>query len=384
MDLIMNFNSFFLFSLCISSSVFAESNEPSRVSTSNPIKHSSAWEASGYIDGSYNYLLRTNEFTSGVFNRVYDLNPDGTTLHQASVTLAYQPKEGFGGLINPILGHDAFIFVPYGWNPFIGIQQAGFGMPQGYLQVAQGSFTTIGGEFNTLAGVEYLDPTKDTNFSRSILWGYAEPTTHLGVRSTYIVNKQISLIAGINNGWDSIRDTSRRKTLELSLAYTPNSIFSLGLVGYSGGQRAIDKTDFGPVSTRHLLDLIVTINPSEKLTFIASYDYGVQPIAVLADGILGKAIWQGFAAYINYKFNDKWRTSFRGEFFDDCNGSRTGVAQKWKEVTATIGYELMKNFELRAEARHDFSNVNSFLNASREGTSNNQQSYALEGVVKFS
>ena len=364
--------SLFFIACAISTTIFAEANI------------SSNWSTYGYIDGSYNYLLHSNQFTSGVLDRVYDINPDGVTLHQASFTLAYRPDNGLGGLINPIFGKDTFIFSPYGWNPDLGMQQAGFAIPQAYLQYAQNAFTLIGGTFNTLAGAEYLDPNQDTNFSRSILWGYAEPTTHLGIRSTYIMNKKLTLIAGVNNGWSNLRDTCRHKTLELSAVYTPNNVFSLALVSYSGSQRPISKTDFGPKSIRTLYDVVATFKLTEKLTLIGSYDYGVQAQAALPNDILGRAIWEGIAGYMNYQFNEKWRVSIRGEFFNDRDGYRTGVVQEWKEGTLTIGYAWLKNFELRAETRHDISNVNAFLNANGIGRSNNQQSYALEGVVKFS
>ena len=368
--------------LFISSFTYANSDQT--LSTQNPFTTLPAnWTASGYIDGSYNYLLRSNQFTSGTFNRVYDLNPDGITLHQAALTIAYQPQEGFGGLINPIFGKDTFIFAPYGWDPFLGIKEAGFAIPQGYLQYTKKSFNLIGGIFNTLAGAEYLDATKDTNFSRSILWGYAEPTTHLGIRSAYVFNDKLTFIAGINNGWDTIQDNNQRKTFELSLTFSPNAVFSLIAVGYSGAQRAADKTNYGPISTRNLLNLVATFKATKKLSLVASYDYGVQPKAALPTGNIGEAIWQGFAEYINYQFNDKWRTSFRSEIFNDRDGYRTGVVQQWKEATLTLGYAVWGNFELRVETRHDFSNVNSFLKANCKGTSSYQQSYAIEGVAKF-
>lgn len=360
--------------LFTTASAFANPLEPS---------NSSYWKFDNYIDGSYNHMLRSNKFTSGTYNRVYDLNQNGLTLQQASLSLSYEPEDGFGGLINPILGHDTFIFSPYGWDPSIGIQQAGFDIPQGYLEYKHNLLTIIGGAFNTLAGAEYMDPTKDFNFSRSILWGYTQPTTHLGLRSTYAVNEQLNVFTGINNGWDSIRDTSRRKTLELGLTYAPMSTVLLSAIVYSGGQRPADQTDFGPISIRNLVDIVVTIKASDKLTLIANCDYGTQPLAALPDDRYGKAVWQGIAGYLNYQFREKWRTSVRGEIFDDSNGYRTGIVQLWEEATLTIGYQLLNNFELRAEARHDFSNVNSFLNANHKANSNNQQSFAIEGVAKF-
>lgn len=338
---------------------------------------------SGYIDGSYNYLVRSNQFTSGSFDRLYDLEPNGFTLQQAAITLAVQPKQGFGGLVNVILGRDANSTAAYGWDPYFGSQTLAIDPLQVYLQYAIGSLTVIGGKYVSLAGAEVVDPTQDTNFSRSILFDYAEPTTHLGLRGTYAVNDKLSVIAGINNGWDNIRDTSRRKTLELATTYAPNSIVSLAATLYSGGQRATDRTATGPESIRNLLDLVATFNATDKLTFIANYDYGNQTLATLPSGNIAEAVWQGIAGYVNYKYNDKWQTSLRGEIFSDRNGYRTGVVQCWKELTLTLGFTPIKNIELRAETRHDFSNVSSFVNSNGVGSNNNQQSYALEVFYKF-
>ncbi len=339
---------------------------------------------SGYIDGSYNYLVRSNQFTSGTFDRVFDITENGFTLQQAAITLAYQPKQGFGALLNPMIGRDTYTFAPYGWDSYLGSQWLGFAIPQAYLQYALNSWTFSSGSFLELAGAETLSPTANTNFSRAILYGYAEPYTVTGIRAAYVVNDKINFIFGINDGWDSIRDTSRRKTLELNMVYTPNALFSLAMTGYSGGQRAADKTASGPQSIRNLLDIITTFNITEQLTLIANYDYGIQSKAALPGGNLAEAVWQGIAGYANYKFNDKWRTSIRGEIFSDRNGYKTGVAQCWKELTLTFGFAPIKNAELRVETRHDFSNVSSFINGNGRGTNNNQQSYALEDFYMFS
>lgn len=349
----------------------------------SPSAAPSNFKVSGYIDGSYNYLVQNNQFTSGTFDRVFDITPNGITLQEAGVTLAYQPKQGFGGLITPVVGRDPYIFAPYGFNPDYGSQWLGFAIPQAYLQYAIGSWTFMAGSFIELAGAENLFSYNDVNFSRAILWGYAEPFTVMGFRASYIPNDKLTLIVGLNNGWDSIRDTGRGKTVELGASYIFNPIFSLATYVYSGQQRIADRTSSGPTGQRTLIDLIATFNVTKKLTLIANYDGAIQPRAALPEGNTAEAVWQGLAAYANYAFSDQWQTSLRGEIFSDRNGYRTGVPQCWKELTLTLGYTGVKNLILRIETRHDFSNVDSFVTSNRLSSTSNQQSYALEGVYKF-
>ncbi len=350
---------------------------------SNSVKHTEL-KISGYIDGSYNNLQR-NFFTSGNFDRVFENAQNGFTLQQAAITFAYQPTQGLGGLINPIMGYDANIFAPYGFKPITEFSSQTFSIdvPQVFLQYAKNSFTFIAGRFVELAGSEVLFPVQDTNFTRSILFGYAEPFTVLGIRGTYAANDKLSLVIGINNGWDTIRDWSRTKTLELSGTYTMNSFFSFSPTVYSGQERAVPQTDTGPTGWRTLVDLVATFNFTEKLSFIANYDGGWQTNAALPNGTNNRAVWQGIAAYLNYTFNDKWLTSLRGEYFNDQDGFRTGLRQAWKEITLSFGFLPIKNAELRGEVRHDFSNVNAFTNNHGLPVRNNAQSYSLEAFYKF-
>jgi len=341
------------------------------------------FKVTGYIDGSYSYLSR-NKFTNGSSDRSFDQVPNGLTLQQAAATLAYQPSQGFGGLLNLIAGRDANATAPYGFKPVseFDSQTLAVDFPQAFLQYVKGSITVIGGRVLTLVGVEQLDPTQNANFSRGILF-YSTPDTHTGLRAIYAVTDKLSLTAGVNDGWDNIRDWSRRKTIELGVSYTVNPMFSFSAQGYNGQERATPQTSFGPLGTRTLIDLIATLNLTDKLTLVANYDNGWQTTAALPSGSNGRAAWSGIAGYANYKFNDAWRTSLRGEIFDDQNGFRTGARQNWREVTLTVGYIPLKNLEVRAETRHDFSNVNSFVSSTGVSVSNNNQSYALEGVYKF-
>jgi hypothetical protein len=205
----------------------------------------------------------------------------------------------------------------------------------------------------------------------------------MGLRASYIPNDRINLFFGLNNGWDSIRDTGRNKTIELGASSVISPVFSLASYLYSGQQRIADRTSSGSTGQRTLLDLIATINATKTLTFILNYDGALQTKAALPAGNIAEAVWQGLAGYVNYAFYERWRTSLRGEIFSDRNGYRTGVPQCWKALTLTFGYAPIKHFELRAETRHDFSNVNSFVTSNGIGVNNNQQSYALEGLYQF-
>ncbi|MFI4937209.1 MAG: outer membrane beta-barrel protein [Candidatus Berkiellales bacterium] len=337
---------------------------------------------SSYLDGSYNYLVRSNKYISGDFNRVFDLDEDGFTLQQAALTVAKQPTEGFGGLADVILGRDALSTASFGYDPDIGIEDIGLDVLQLYGQYAKGVTTLLAGKFVTLVGIETVDPTTNTNFSRGLLFAQT-PDTHTGVRGTFAVSDKLKVIFGLDDGWDNIRDWSRGITVEWGIAYNPSSKLSLSAQGYSGEERVVPHTATGPKGWRNLIDLIASYNVNDHLTLAANYDYGTQQNALILSGDTAEAVWQGLATYFNYKFNDLWRVSLRGEIFDDRNGYRTGVPQTLKEITFTVGYSLLKGLELRAETRHDFSNVASFLDREGFGVNENQQSFALECVYKF-
>ena len=342
---------------------------------------------SALLDTSYNYLQQSNLFTSDVYDRVYDLNENGVTLQQLAGTLSYLPTNGLGILLNAMIGRDAIVTNAYGLGTWTDSPDFGVDVTQGYLRLSQSAnFYVDAGKFTTINGAETVAPNTDTNFSRSILFGYAGPFTALGLRSTYIMNDMLKFNLGMNDGWDTIRDFSRGPTLEFSNTITFNPKLSLASTVYSGKQRIVDRTSIGPEGTRTLLDFVGTLNVTDKATVLLNYDYAWQTQSQLLDGSIGRATWNGLAGYFNYQWTDAWHSSLRGEYFSDPQGVRTGVNQDWKEVTLTIIYIVPKNknIELRGEVRRDFSNLNSFLRKNSDTLATNyQQSFALEALYKM-
>jgi hypothetical protein len=283
-------------------------------------------------------------------------------------------------------GRDAITTNAYGMGVGTRSPYFGFDLTQSYLNLSHGPIAVNVGKFTTLNGVEVIAPNGNTNFSRSILFGYAGPFTALGIRSNYKASDKLKFVIGMDDGWDTIRDYSKGQTLELSGTYIFNTFFTFALNGYYGKQRATDRTNVGPIGSRTLIDAIGTFTINPKCTVLINYDYAWQTQATLADSSIGRALWDGVAGYINYQWTDRVKSSVRGELFNDAQGYRTGVAQKWDELTLTLGYQPMahnKNLELRFETRHDFSNVNAFLSKNNLTSSDYQQSYAVEALYQF-
>jgi hypothetical protein len=340
------------------------------VPTLSSILEASGVAVTGDIDVAYSKLSGTGAFTSGTPDRVFDYAHNSFTTQAVDLMVAKTPAEGFGGTVELTMGKDATAIVSSGATA------SQLDVTQAFAQYASGNSTTIAGKFATLAGSEVIKASGNTNFSRSILFGYAIPFTHTGVRSTYKVSDAVTLIGGLSNAWDSAADTNAQKTVELSAALTPAKNFTLLAAYYSGAEYSTVTSTTG---TRTLLDLVATFTVSDSLNFVLNYDTASQDDAVTVGS---KAKWSGLAAYANYQISEPWRVSVRAETFKDADGFRTGVVQTWKEATVTVGYAASKNTELRGEIRKDTSDVAAF--AYSDGVARKaQNSVALEAVYKF-
>lgn len=362
-------------------------------------------DVTGYVDASYNHLSRSNLFTGGAPSRVFDLRQEGFDLQQAAVKISKTPPAGFGGVLNLTAGRDADVIASYKTDPqkgklcnvVTGLNADGstcdrdhFDVTQAYGQYANGPWTIIAGKYVTLAGAEVIWTPSNTNFSHSILFGYAIPFSHTGVRAIYAPADNMSFIAGVVQGWDAVQDTNGSKTLELGATWSPMKQLSIAAQGYFGKERAagLTKTELpAPLQlegSRKLFDAVVTWNATDKLQFILNYDHGSQDNAVnVTPNGVSTATWDGFAAYAIYQLNDQWRFSTRAEYFNDKDGYRTGLVQKWKEGTITVSWLPTKPIELRAEYRRDKSDVPAFLDRNGTVGHDDNTSYGLQFLYKF-
>ncbi|MGH8201645.1 MAG: outer membrane beta-barrel protein [Steroidobacteraceae bacterium] len=340
------------------------------VSTLSQLLANSGITESGYVAASY--------YDSSGYNTYhqFDTSHDTFQLDEAGLQLAYQPKSGFGAVVDVIAGEDPKIVDA---ADSAGASANSFDILQGYVQYVGGPLTVQAGKFTTLAGAEVIAPTGNTNFSRSLLF-FAEPLTHTGLRATYAITSTVSVIAGVNNGWNYTKIDYGSKTGELGVAFNPNKYFSLTAQMYAGKDPI-----YG--AERTFFDTVATFNATSALSFVVSYDWGKQETSTATPDILTGGDWDGVAAYVNYQINSQWRVSLRGEYLDDKDGTTllTGTPQSLKEGTLTFGYDPVANFELRLEGRYDTSSEPTFVKAVTPAVqyASNQSEVAVQGVYKF-
>ena len=353
----------------------------------------------GYLDAAYNKMNSTGLQAGGASSRIFDApaaaagkNFSNVNLQQAALIISKTPKEGLGGLVNVTAGRDAAVIASTGMG--LGNANHYLDLTQAYASYAAGTATVIGGKFATLAGAELITSPQDKNYSRSWMFGFG-PYTHTGLRATYVAGDMLTLIGGVNNGWDQVSriQGSAGKTAELGMIVTPSSMFSLATTYLNGKEGSGAGTSASPTSTigrRSYLDMIGTINATDKLSFIADYAHGKQDNVTLS-GLAApiQAKWDALALYANYQLTEIWRASYRHEGFNDPNGFRSGLlinglatGQKLTSNTLTIGYAVSKKLELRGEVRIDKSTQNAFITS--DGTArDSQNSYALDAVYQF-
>ena len=359
--------------------------QQARVPTLGQVLDASGLTVNGYIDAGYNWAnrdieagIQNNGGVGGATPRVFDNQNNSFVLHQIGLTMAKQPKEGFGGLVNVTIGKDAQVIHSFPEDSVAsnGVAAGGlsstFDITQGYLSYSQGALTLIGGKFTTLAGTEVIASSGNTNISRSILFG-AIPFTHTGVRASWAPSDTITVYGGLNNGWDQLTDQNRQKTLELGATFNPVKPLTMTVSGYFGTENAL-----GTSGERDLINFVINWIVNNSLSFGGELLTFRQDIP---NGTTQK--YDGLALYVNAMLNQQWRLSGRGEYFDDKDGFHFGTAQgvKYYEGTVTLAYLPTSAVELRTEVRLDKANQNVYVDGG--STSKTLMTFGLQGLYKF-
>jgi hypothetical protein len=233
-------------------------------------------------------------------------------------------------------------------------------------------------------GYEGLNAKDNIHFSRSILHQLT-PFYETGARAVYTVSPQFTAMLNLTNGWNSVIDNNRSKTVGAQLVWTPNDRVSTTLNWMGGAEQ--DST----IAMRNLFDAFVVLKPTDPLQLVVNGHVGVDRVVAgtMLDGAAattGKRVtWYGLAGYARYQFDEVWAAGLRAEVFRDEDGVpwEAGYAGTIGEGTATLEARPEPHLILRLEFRHDEASSGFFETHDPPRLSRAQTTLTLGGIAFF-
>lgn len=309
---------------------------------------------SGFVDGYFGYNFNqphdrtttyrafdgpSNQFSLNMVELILDKAPDASNSR-----LGYRVALGFGQAMKVVNSAE-----PGEPNFAQYLKEAYFS----YLApVGKNGLQFDFGKFVTPHGAEVIETKDNWNYSRGILFTYAIPFYHFGLRTKYAFNSKYSVSGFVVNGWNNVVDNNSGKTYGVGFGWSPHKKFSLTQNYMAGPEQAGINQNW-----RQLSDTVVTISPTDKLSFIVNYDYGRGDRMV---GLADPAFWTGWAGYVRYTFDERNAFALRYEWYNDADGFTTGAAQQIKEFTGTYERRVAHHLLTRLEFRRDYSNQPTF------------------------
>jgi len=324
----------------------------------------------GFVDGYYGYdfehphvdapsTLAGSPSTGLEGLRAFDSPYSQLSLNAVELILDKAPDAN-----NSRIGYHMAFWAGNATNVVGSTEPGGLGFAQ-YLKEAYGSYLApIGkglqidfGKFVTPNGAEVIESKDDWNYSRGLLFTYAIPFYHFGLRAKYAFSDKYSITGYVVNGWNDIVDNNTGKTYGLSFGWNPNKKVGVTETYMAGAEEPNNNHNI-----RQLWDNVITYSPTGRLSFILNTDYGRGDRFVYSPNIVW---WSGVAGYVRYQFNDSYALSTRYEYFDDPYGYTTWLAasdnfpnpvgQHINEVTETLERKIHGNLITRLEYRRDMS-----------------------------
>ena len=337
-----------------------------------PVRGLGAVDLSGFLDGYYSYNANR---PAGQINSLYNFDDetDQFNLEAAKLTLNHDPAPA-GAHLDLIFGrtntliHAADSTLNYIEQAYIGIKP-----PKAH------GFELDFGQFATSAGAEVIETMSNWNYSHGLLFTYAIPYFHFGLRSSMPVTRSWTAGVQLVNGWNDVTSKNGGVTVGLTSGlvkpkYTWN-------VNYYGGpsNSGLPPGYYGAQNgCRNLIDSTLLLTPTAKFNAYVNYDYGQDriPSYQSPSGATARSMsphWQGVALAARRQMTPHAALAGRYEYLSDNQGYATGYGysgdlltsagyfgEAVDELTATYEYKWAAGLLVRAEYRVDWSNKDLF------------------------
>jgi len=333
---------------------------------------------SGFVDVYYskNFNSPSNQWNQlrnfDFYENQFALNLAKLTIQEQAQPVGFRVDLGIGtgndivqGLLNPLTGTT---------TPSASTLNL---VEQAYLTavIPIGSGLTVDvGKFATMMGYEVIESNGNWNYSRSLMFAWAIPYYHMGMRLTYPIAGNFTVALHVVNDWNTVVAVNKSKSVGLELSYSLTPTTAITLNGMTG----FEQPTGSPYGKRDVAEFIVTQQAGDNLSFAIDGTYG-------RDRYLDSLkMWKGIAIYAKYNLDSKSDVALRGEIYYDPTDYTTQVTflkATFKEITATYEYRPWDPIIVRIEARDDLANGNAFVSASTVAPSRTSQPTVLVGVI---
>jgi opacity protein-like surface antigen len=325
-------------------------------------------EVTGFVDAYYGYNFNKVD----PLLRSFDVQHNTLSLSLAEVALekTVSTSSRLGFRIDVDFGKTADLVAAFepeenGSEIYKNIQQA-------YLSVQAADKLTVDvGKFVTPIGAEVIESQDNWNYTRSILFGYAIPFYHVGLRATVAPSDNLSFSGFLVNGWNNGSETNGGKTVALSASVSGGKWSWIGNV-MTGPEVSVGADGNPKDEYLTVWDTTLTLDAAPRVSLMGNFDYGTWKAG-------GQDIeWYGLAAYLKLQAAEHWALVGRYEWINDDDGFMT-IGQKVQSFTLTSDNDVLDGLKLRLEYRLDKTQHGYFEKS--DGTLTDSQSTLTAGVV---
>jgi hypothetical protein len=210
------------------------------------------------------------------------------------------------------------------------------------------------GQFVTSAGAEVIESMTNWNYSHSLLFAWAIPYYHFGIRSSVPVTKSWTAGVQIVNGWNNVVANNGGVTVGLTSAYTKPKYT------WSANYYTVPANTDTQKGYKNLIDTTLLLTPISKFNAYINYDYVRDNMPAFDETPAASLHYQGIAFAAREQVSAKGAIAARYEYFADGQGLSTATDQNLQEFTGTYEYKWMSGLLTRAEFRRDWSDVDFF------------------------
>jgi len=321
---------------------------------------------SGWAEASYVYSRHSAGDTI-IVGRLYDRLQNRFTLNAFGVVLdkPYDPAKRSAGFHTEVLfGQNATVIKSGGGALDLGTQAD---IPHLYvilnLPTASGSGLQFkAGRIPTLLGLEVIETATNPNWSEGNQFIYVENFTAVGVSVETKLNRYLDVQFRVINGWDQVSDNNKRKSLMGRVGISPDTLTSVGIVGFWGPEEAGNDN-----ANRYGVETLIWRKLGTAQLWLQG-DYGREQANAALPTPTQDAKWWAIGGWVTYNVSTSVGLALRGDYVNDENGARTSgsmgfpanAGHKFGSATATLNVRAWPNAIVRPEIRYDRSTLAAF------------------------